>query len=152
MSSQEAVDYAAEYIQQRKQQVDSTSASSRSSSRSGPWWSRWLPVRSTAAESAVSSRSQASSAAWPSVSSWLVSRALLHASEKHIGRRHTEADNLLWIARLPLAERRAVHDDCTVLVVHLAHGGSSHGDSASSAVAVQSGVADRQQSHIQSKL
>ena len=145
MSSQEAVDYAAEYIlHHRAQQADSSGSVN---SRLDSAWSTWLPrfLRPAPAPAAASPGSLLSTVEWTSCSAFLVSRALLHASEKHIGRKHSEADNLQWIARLPIDERRAVHDDCTVVLVHLAHGHSGDGS--------RGGIAAVQpQSHIQSKL
>ena len=146
MSSQEAVDYAAEFIQQQsagqRAETDSTASS----------WSSWLPgfLRSApAAAAAASPPKQLSSLAWPSCSTFLLSRALLHASEKHIGRRLTDAENLQWIARLPLIERRNVHDDVTVVVIHLKHDGG--GDRTAVQSSGSSFVAPPQ-SQIQSRL
>jgi hypothetical protein len=153
LSSQEAVDYAAAYFQQqREQQANSSGSSSSGSGSSGlaSLWSGWLPrfMRSSPPASAHSPPERLSSVWWPSCSSFLVSRALLHASEKHIGRKPTDADNLTWIAQLPIGERRNVHDDCTVVVIHLAHTEAGHGSTA----AVQSSEVVQAQSQIQSKL
>lgn len=163
MSSQEAVDYAADYIRQqqqqqqhgadRRQQADGGSSSGRRES-----WSSWLPrlLRSAAAPPTPAaaahtlSGSSLSSVAWPSCSTFLLSRALLHASEKQIGRKQTDADNLLWVARLPVSERRAVHDDCTVVIIHLTH--SPDHDINLSTVGAQRTSDAQLQPQIQSKL
>ena len=158
MSSQEAVDYAAAYLaQQRDREQQHSSASPSVSSRSS-WLPQWARSSSSSGSSGSSSSSSSSasivsrlsSVVWPSCSSFLASRALLHASEKHIGRRQTDADNLSWVAQLPIGERRAVHDDCTVMIIHLAHG--TGGSDITATAQITGDDAAESQFHIQSKL
>ena len=132
MTSQEVVDYAAEYLEQQKQQ-QSVSL----------WSKRWPSFMRSQPTTTTTTTPSLSNVTWPSCSTFLLSRALLHASEKHIGRKQSDVDNLLWITQLPLSERRAVHDDCTVVVIHLTHG---------STAATQSSDLVPAQSNIQSKL
>ena len=113
MSSQEAVEYVSEWMESRK------NASSASSSPSTSWLPSWL----TGSSHSTSSTPSNASAAYDNASTFLISRALLHASEKQIGRRVSEAENLSWILRLPMSVRRNVHDDVSILVVFFDHSG-----------------------------
>ena len=127
MDSQEAVEYVAEWMDAHAK----TGAGSGNSSGSS-WLPGWLSGASSSSKAPSSSSSSPSAvsspASYDNASAFLLSRALMHASEKQIGRRANESDSLSWILRLPLAARRNVHDDVSVLVVLFDHSGKLEGD------------------------
>ena len=55
---------------------------------------------------------------YPNCAHYLIEKALLHASQRAIGKRKDE-HNLSWVASLTPGDRRNVHDDVTAMVVFL---------------------------------
>ena len=139
LSSQQVVEYVSDWMMQQQQRQQSAAAKpDHATHEASRWWQSWLGSRSgsgSAAGNNGSSSSSSSSASSSSsvsplldnVSSFLISRALLHASEAQIGRRATEAENLSWILRLPVAQRRNVHDDVSIIVVFFDHSAATTG-------------------------
>ena len=122
LSSQEVVEYVSEWMEAHRS--DSQPSTRLSGSRWLPSWLSGSSSHGTPPSSSSTATATASSlSAYDNVSSFLISRALLHASEKQVGRLKSEADSLSWALRVALPQRRHVHDDLSVLVVFFEHTG-----------------------------
>ena len=131
LSSQEVVEYVSEWMDSHPPSATAAAANgSSAAAMASSWLPSWLGGSpKPSAHSSVPS-SSAVSALYDNVSTFLISRVLLHASEKQIGRRGSESDNLSWMLRLPMSVRRNVHDDISVLVLFFDHSGGLQKDTA----------------------
>ena len=130
LSSQEVIEYVSEWMDSHPQQHRAATAAAAGggggNASAAGIASSWLPSwfgGSSRPKAASSVSASAASALYDNVSTFLISRVLLHASEKQIGRRGSETENLSWTLRLPMSVRRNVHDDISILVLFFDHSG-----------------------------